>query len=47
LRTAKNLGLDFIGISSGKGAAVLRNEGANYLIKDFRDYENFLSYLNK
>ncbi len=47
VRTAKNLSLYFIGIASGKGAESLREEGANYIIKDFRDYENFLVYLNK
>ncbi len=47
VRTAKNLDLDFIGIASGKRAEVLREEGANYIIKDFTDYENFLAYLNK
>ncbi|MBA3633593.1 MAG: HAD family hydrolase [Acidobacteria bacterium] len=47
VRTAKNLSLDFIGIASGKRAEVLREEGANYIIKDFTDYENFLAYLNK
>jgi len=47
VRTAKNLNLDFIGIASGKRAEALREEGANHIIKDFRDYENFLAYLNK
>ncbi len=47
VRTANNLSLDFIGIASGKRAETLREEGANYIIKDFRDYENFLAYLNK
>lgn len=47
VRTAKNLSLNFIGIASGKGADALREAGANYIIKDFRDYENFLAYLNK
>ncbi len=47
VQTAKNLSLDFIGIASGKRAEALREEGADYTIKDFRDYENFLSYLNK
>ena len=47
VRTANNLDLDFVGIASGKRAEVLREEGANYIIKDFRDYENFLGYLNK
>ena len=47
VRTAKNLSLDFIGIASGKEADALREAGANYIIKDFRDYENFLEHLNK
>jgi len=47
LRTANNLSLDFVGIASGKRAELLREEDANYIIKDFRDYENFLAYLNK
>ncbi len=47
VRTAKNLSLDFIGIASGKRAEVLREEGANYIIKDFRDYDNFFAYLNE
>lgn len=47
VRTAKNLSLNFIGIASGKRAEVLREEGANYIIKNFADYENFFAYLNK
>ena len=47
VRTAKNLDLDFIGIAGGKRAGTLREEGAAYIIEDFRDYENFLAYLNK
>ena len=47
IETAKKLNLDFVGIASGKKAEVLRAEGANYIIKDFRDYENFLAYLSK
>jgi phosphoglycolate phosphatase-like HAD superfamily hydrolase len=46
-RAAENLSLDFVGIASGIKANALREEGANYIIKDFRDYENFLAYLNK
>ena len=46
-RTARNLNLDFIGIASGKKAEALREAGANYIVKDFRNYENFLAYLNK
>jgi phosphoglycolate phosphatase-like HAD superfamily hydrolase len=47
VQTARNLGLSFIGIASGKRAEALREEGANYIIKDFTDYENFLAHLNK
>ncbi len=47
VQTAKNLNLDFIGIASGKRANALRQAGASYIIKDFRDYEDFLAYLNK
>lgn len=47
VRTANNLDLGFVGIASGKRAEALREEGAKYVIKDFRDYENFLAYLNK
>ena len=47
VQTAKNLSLDFIGIASGKRAEALREEDANYIIRDFIDYENFLAYLNK
>lgn len=47
VRAAKNLSLDFVGIANGKKADALREEGASYIIKDFRDYENFLAYLNK
>lgn len=47
VRTAKNLSLGFIGIASGIQAELLRSEGANYIIKDFKYYEIFLGYLNE
>ncbi len=46
-RTAKNLKLYFIGVASGKHAELLRREGANYIIENFKDYEIFFSYLNE
>ena len=47
VRTARNLGLDFIGIAGGERAEKLRKEGAEFIIEDFRDYELFVEYLNK
>lgn len=47
VKTAKNLGLNFIGIGSGEHAEKLRKEGAEFIIEDFRDYEIFIKYLNK
>lgn len=47
VRTAKNLSLDFIGISEDKNAGKLRKEGAKFIIKDFIDYALFIEYLNK
>lgn len=46
-KTAKNLGIGFIGIAGGERAARLRKEGAELIIKDFRDYEIFIEYLNR
>ncbi|HEX8735732.1 MAG TPA: HAD family hydrolase [Pyrinomonadaceae bacterium] len=47
VRTAKNLNLEFIGIANGERADRLREEGAELIIEDFRDYKSFLEYLNK
>jgi phosphoglycolate phosphatase-like HAD superfamily hydrolase len=47
VRTAGNLSLDFIGIAGGKRAKALREAGADHIIEDFRNYGNFLAYLNK
>lgn len=47
VRTAKNLGLGFIGIAGGERAERLRKEGAELIIEDFRNYEVFIEYLNK
>jgi phosphoglycolate phosphatase-like HAD superfamily hydrolase len=47
-RTAENLNLDFIGVAhSGKSAGKLREEGAEFIVEDFKDYEIFFEYLNK
>lgn len=47
VRTAKNLSLHFIGIAKDERAEKLRQAGAEFVIKDFRDYKSFLEYLNK
>ena len=47
VKTAKNLGLDFIGIAGGEHAEGLRKEGAEFIIEDFRDYELFIENLNR
>lgn len=47
VRTAKNLCLDFIGIAVGENIEKLRHEGAEFIIENFTDYENFIELLNK
>ena len=45
LRTARALGIDFVGIASGEGAERLQREGAERVIEDFRDWETFMRFL--
>lgn len=46
VRTARNLGLPFLGIAGGARAAVLRDNGASHVIEDYRDPDRCLQYLN-
>ena len=39
VRTARQLGLPFVGVGSGEGAALLRNAGANAVLENFLNYE--------
>lgn len=47
VRTAIRLGIPFLGIAGGKRAALLRKAGVSHILKDFRDYNRFLRYLNE
>lgn len=47
VRTARNLGLPFLGIASGARAALLRDNGASHVIEDYRDPDRCLQYLNE
>lgn len=47
VRTAKNLGLNFIGIGNDESGGKLRKEGAEFIIENFTDYKNFIELLNK
>ena len=39
VRTARQLGLPFVGVGSGEEAALLRNAGANAVVENFLNYE--------
>jgi phosphoglycolate phosphatase-like HAD superfamily hydrolase len=45
-RTARNLGLPFVGIGSGARAARLAAEGARHVVEDFTDLDRFLGCLD-
>ncbi len=47
VKTARNLGLSFLGIASGARALVLRDNGASHVIEDYRDPDRCLQYLNE
>lgn len=47
VRTAIRLSIPFLGIAGGKRAALLRKAGVSHILKDFRDYNRFLHYLNE
>jgi len=46
VRTAANLGLDFVGIASGECAENLRQAGARHIVSDYLDLNNFFDFLN-
>lgn len=46
VRTASNLGLDFVGIASGERAQTLRQAGARHIVGDYRNLNGFFEYLN-
>jgi phosphoglycolate phosphatase-like HAD superfamily hydrolase len=46
LRTARALGIGFVGIGSGERAERLRREGAERVFEDFRDWEAFVECLD-
>ena len=46
-KTARNLGLSFLGIASGARALVLRDNGASHVIEDYLDPDRCLQYLNE
>ena len=47
LRTARNLGVAFVGVGGGEGAEALRRAGASHCIEDFTDYGRLLRCLNE
>lgn len=46
VKTAINLGLDFVGIGSGGRAQVLSEAGARHVVGDYRDLNRFFDFLN-
>ena len=46
VRTASNLGLDFVGIAGGERAQTLRQAGARHIVGDYRNLNGFFEYLN-
>jgi phosphoglycolate phosphatase-like HAD superfamily hydrolase len=46
VRTAANLGLPFVGVAEGEGAARLRAAGARHIIEHFEDVDRFFAYLD-
>ena len=47
VKTARNLGLPFLGIAGGAKATLLRDNGASHVIEDYRDSDQCLEYLNE
>ena len=47
VKTARNLGLPFLGIASGANAALLRDNGASHVIEDYSDPDRCLQYLRE
>lgn len=47
VRTARRLGLSFLGVGSGESAAMLHQAGAKHVIEDFADYGQLLRFLNE
>jgi phosphoglycolate phosphatase-like HAD superfamily hydrolase len=47
VKTARNLGLPFLGIARGARAALLRDNGASHVIGDYLDSDRCLEYLNE
>lgn len=46
VRTAANLGLDFVGIASEERAATLAEAGARHIVSDYRKLNDFFEFLN-
>jgi phosphoglycolate phosphatase-like HAD superfamily hydrolase len=46
VRTARNLGLDFVGIASGERAEMLKEAGAHHTVSDYQDLNGFFEFLN-
>ncbi len=46
VRTAANLGLDFVGIASGERAVALNQAGARHIVGDYQNLNNFFEFLN-
>lgn len=46
VRTAANLGLNFVGIASGDRAQTLNHAGARHIVGDYRDINRFFEFLN-
>lgn len=46
VKTAINLGLDFVGIASGERAQTLSQAGAKHIVGDYRDLNGFFEFLN-
>ena len=47
LKASKNMGYHFIGIVFYNNEAQLRQEGASYILNDFRDQKEFFTKMNE
>lgn len=47
VKTARNLGLPFLGVASGARAGLLRDNGASHVIEDYSDTEQCLRYMEE
>ena len=47
VRTTRNMQIPFIGIRREGDKEVLKKEGADYVLEDYRDFELFLEYVEK